>query len=221
MYAAADSHWNSCISATNDDMSSCDYPISYRNAPYLPNAMGKATQMMPPSLDYRWDLIHASLVIGNQCNSRSSPQSPVYGNQGHGRPPTMGKGRNAQILRPCAWESPDTTTVGGAKDRGEVRGVKQVYGASRVGGHSTHEGCDRRNPTRVKRQRPDKEKSFLHLPPVRGAGLMPPPPVHGMLKAERSQPSNARGVERAIRPFSPIQGPKTASLSAASIPYTK
>ena len=41
-----------------------------------------------------------------------------------------------------------------------------------------------------------------------------------MVKSERSQPPNARGNERAIRPVIPIPGPNTVSRSAALIPYT-
>lgn len=64
----AESDWNSCISATNGEMSSCDYPMSYRNAPYLPLAMSKASPKGLRPRDYRWNLIHQPPAIGDRRN---------------------------------------------------------------------------------------------------------------------------------------------------------
>ena len=52
-----DSERGSCVSLTNDDVSSRDYLPSLRSSPYLPPAASKATQMLPPARDYRWNLI--------------------------------------------------------------------------------------------------------------------------------------------------------------------
>ena len=61
------SEWDTCVSRTNDELSSCDYPPSRRSAPYLPKAFSKSSQMMPPARDYRWNLIR----------NRSTPVAPV------------------------------------------------------------------------------------------------------------------------------------------------
>ena len=54
--ADVESDLNTCASATNDGLSSCEYPMSYRNAPYQ-LATSRAVPRMPPPRDYRWNLI--------------------------------------------------------------------------------------------------------------------------------------------------------------------
>ena len=134
-----ESDWNSCVSATNGGMSSCDYPPSLRSTPYLPQATSKAAQMIPPDRDYRWNLIRRQPPL-NGYELNQSPAvpatSPVIGNpianpspglQRHVRSPTMGRLQSREV-QPHMQRS---TTLAEGQRVSEEQGVTRPGGEPR------------------------------------------------------------------------------------------